>query len=183
MSWYRCSWEDAERFLFEWCFTKTFRLLNYQRFSRKIGLHERKTEDIKMNTRLSAHEWAKWACIPYLSTLKADVLLLPYSWTMFLNRISDAMYFYTIEYIIIAGTLFLNGISDAKYLFTIVYLIDAAWNYVLEWDIRWYVFFYYRVLNCCWNYAVEGDIRCYVFLYYSISNYCWNYVLEWDIRC
>ena len=55
---------------------------------------------------------------------------------MFFNRISDAMYFYTIEYIIIAGTLFLNGISDAKYLFTIVYLIDAAWNYVLEWDIR-----------------------------------------------
>ena len=78
-----------------------------------------------MNTRLSAHEWAMWACIPYLSILKADVLLLPYSWTMFLNGISDAMYFYTIEYIIIAGTMFLNGISDAKYFFTIEYIINA----------------------------------------------------------
>ena len=55
---------------------------------------------------------------------------------MFFNRISDAMYFYTMVYLIIAETMFLNGISDAKYLFTIVYLIDAAWNYVLEWDIR-----------------------------------------------
>ena len=126
MSWYRCSWEDAERFLFEWYLTKTFRLLNCQRFSRKIGLHERKTEDIKMNTRLSAHEWAMWACIPFLITLKADVLLLPYSWTMFLNGISDAMYFYTIEYIIIAGALFLNGISDDMYFFTIEYLINAG---------------------------------------------------------
>ena len=39
-----------------------------------MGIHERKTEDIKINTRLSANEWAKWAYI----TLKADVLFLRY---------------------------------------------------------------------------------------------------------
>ena len=56
---------------------------------------------------------------------------------MYLNGISVAMYFFTIEYSIIAGTCI----------------------YVLEWDIRCYVYFFYRVFNYCWNYVLEWDIR------------------------